>query len=94
MPTLGPALLQRFESRQGYRTFDDVEPCRKLTTSRLYSRAEMLIFSMLGRRRGTVRRLKELGIPTGLVSNADDRIRKPNSFANSSLKLISGSFAN
>jgi len=29
MPQLGPALIQRFESKEGYRTFDDVETCRK-----------------------------------------------------------------
>jgi hypothetical protein len=29
MPKLGPALIQRFESKEGYRTFDDVETCRK-----------------------------------------------------------------
>lgn len=34
MPTLGPSLIQRFESRQGYRTFEDVEPCRKSIMSR------------------------------------------------------------
>lgn len=27
MPSLGPRLLRRFESKEGYRAFDDVEPC-------------------------------------------------------------------
>ncbi|KAG7530433.1 hypothetical protein FFLO_05032 [Filobasidium floriforme] len=65
LPTLAPALIKRFESREGYRVFDDVEGCLK--------------------------RLRELRVPTGLVSNADDRIQtitapsqrtsKPDSYA-------------
>ncbi len=29
MPILGPTLLRRFESREGYRSFDDVIPARE-----------------------------------------------------------------
>lgn len=29
MPSLGPSLLHRFESKEGYREFDDVKPVRE-----------------------------------------------------------------
>lgn len=37
MPTLGRALLARFESAEGYRVFDDVVPCRESFLSNLAS---------------------------------------------------------
>lgn len=36
MPRLGKALLDRFESAEGYRVFDDVLPCRKCYFFHLY----------------------------------------------------------
>jgi hypothetical protein len=35
LPTLAPALIKRFESREGYRVFDDVEGCCKSLSPRL-----------------------------------------------------------
>ncbi|WVR08792.1 hypothetical protein IAU60_005850 [Kwoniella sp. DSM 27419] len=50
MPSIGPALMSRFESDRGYRTFPETLQCLKT--------------------------LKDLGIKTSVVSNADPRILK------------------
>ncbi len=68
MRALGPSLLDRFTSREGYRAFDDVVPAREWSSS-IVDRASLTPL------RSSVQALQEMGVKTGVVSNADSRIR-------------------
>ncbi|KAJ9091089.1 hypothetical protein QFC19_009263 [Naganishia cerealis] len=72
MPRLGKALLDRFESAEGYRAFADVIPCCESANGRYgdpYEAHELAY-------KRPVTYLQQAGVKTGLVSNADDRILK------------------
>ena len=66
-----PNLLKRFSSREGYRLFDDVLP-----TCELKRLVKPVPFAQRSRMCSQVKRLHELGVKTGLVSNTDLRIRE------------------
>lgn len=83
MPFLGPSLIKRFESKVGYKAFDDVEPCRKLYRLPRFVLFDLIISSCLPMTSmfaswlvpaQSVIRLKKLGVKAGVVSNADSRI--------------------
>lgn len=71
LPTLAPALISRFESSEGYRAFDDVKPTREsqpmILSAKLIRKSLLVII---------VKALKDRGIDTGVISNADDRMRE------------------